>query len=63
MAMKKKPKTKKNKSLKISQMSQEEFRDLVEQRMDRKKLQKMFGDPKDGGLLKYLRKTGQIPPA
>jgi hypothetical protein len=63
MAIKKKPKTKKNKSLKISQMSQQEFRDLVEQRMDRKKLQKMFGDPKDGGLLKHLRKTGQIPPA
>jgi hypothetical protein len=56
MAIKKKPKTKKNESLKISQMSQQEFRDLVEQRMDKKKLDKMF--PKQGDLLRWLRESG-----
>ena len=56
MAIKKKPATKKNKSLKISQMSQQEFRDLVEQRMDKKKLDKMF--PKQGDLLRWLRESG-----
>jgi hypothetical protein len=56
MAIKKKPKTKKNKSLKISQMSQQDFRDLVEQRMDKKKLDKMF--PKQGDFLRWLRESG-----
>ena len=56
MAIKKKPKTKNNKSLKISQMSQQDFRDLVEQRMDKKKLDKMF--PKQGDLLRWLRESG-----
>jgi hypothetical protein len=56
MAIKKKPATKKNESLKISQMSQQEFRDLVEQRMDKKKLDKMF--PKQGDLLRWLRESG-----
>jgi hypothetical protein len=56
MAIKKKPTTKKNESLKISQMSQQEFRDLVEQRMDKKKLDKMF--PKQGDLLRWLRESG-----
>jgi hypothetical protein len=56
MAIKKKPKTKKNESLKISQMSQQEFRDLVEQRMDKKKLDKMF--PQQGDLLRWLRESG-----
>jgi hypothetical protein len=56
MAIKKKPTTKKNGSLKISQMSQQEFRDLVEQRMDKKKLDKMF--PKQGDLLRWLRESG-----
>ena len=56
MAIKKKPKTKNNKSLKISQMSQQDFRDLVEQRMDKKKLDKMF--PKQGDFLRWLRESG-----
>ena len=56
MAIKKKPKTKKNESLKISQMSQEEFRALVESQMDRKKLDKMF--PNKGDLLRWLRESG-----
>jgi len=37
-------------------MSQQEFRDLVEQRMDKKKLDKMF--PKQGDLLRWLRESG-----
>ena len=56
MAIKKKPKNKKNESLKISQMSQEEFRALVESQMDRKKLDKMF--PNKGDLLRWLRESG-----
>ena len=56
MAIKKRPNTKKNKSLKISQMSQQDFRDLVEQRMDKKKLDKMF--PNKGDFLRWLRESG-----
>ena len=56
MASRKKPNTKKNQSLKISQMSQEEFRALVESQMDRKKLDKMF--PNKGDLLRWLRESG-----
>jgi hypothetical protein len=45
-------------SLKIAQepMSQGDFRGLVEQRMDRKKLNKMF--PNQGDFLRWLKQSG-----
>ena len=54
-----KKKKKGRNALKIAQLSQQDFRDMVEQNMDRKKLNKMFGPPSQGGLLRYLRETGQ----
>jgi arsenate reductase-like glutaredoxin family protein len=53
-----KKKKKGRNALKIAQepMSQGDFRDLVEQRMDRKKLDKMF--PKQGDFLRWLKKSG-----
>jgi len=53
-----KKKKKGRNSLKIAQtpMSQGDFRDLVEQRMDRKKLDKMF--PKQGDFLRWLKQSG-----
>ena len=56
MAFPKKSKKKNNDSLKISQMSQQEFRRLVESKMDQKKLKKMF--PNQGDLLRWLRESG-----
>ena len=45
-------------SLKIAQgpMSQEDFRELVGQRMDRKKMDKMF--PNQGDFLRWLKQSG-----
>jgi len=53
-----KKKKKGRNALKIAQepMSQGDFRDLVEQRMDRKKLEKMF--PKQGDMLRWLKQSG-----
>ena len=53
-----KKKKKGRNALKIAQgpMSQGDFRDLVEQRMDRKKLDKMF--PKQGDFLRWLKQSG-----
>ena len=53
-----KKKKKGRNALKIAQepMSQGDFRDLVEQRMDRKKLDKMF--PNQGDFLRWLKKSG-----
>jgi len=53
-----KKKKKGRNSLKIAQtpMSQGDFRDLVEQRMDRKKLDKMF--PNQGDFLRWLKQSG-----
>ena len=53
---KKKTKTKGRDSLRISQMSQEEFRERVEAQMTRKKLDKLF--PKQGDMLRWLRESG-----
>jgi hypothetical protein len=53
---KKKTKTKGRDSLRISQMSQEEFREKVEAQMTRKKLDKLF--PKQGDMLRWLRESG-----
>ncbi|MEK9983993.1 MAG: hypothetical protein VW879_04555 [Opitutae bacterium] len=63
-----KRKTQKNKgrnALTISQamqgpaMSQDFFRMLVESRMDKRRLNEMFGPPEQKGLLRYLKETGQ----
>ena len=53
-----KKKKKGRNSLKIAQgpMSQEDFRELVGQRMDRKQLDKMF--PKQGDYLRWLKQSG-----
>lgn len=40
-------------------MSQDFFRMLVESRMDKRKLNEMFGPPSQRGLLRYLKETGQ----
>ena len=40
-------------------MSQDFFRMLVESRMDKRKLNEMFGPPEQRGLLRYLKQTGQ----
>ena len=53
-----KKKKKGRNALKIAQesMSQQDFRDLVEQRMDRKKMDKMF--PNQGDFLRWLKQSG-----
>ena len=40
-------------------MSQDFFRMLVESRLDKKRLNELFGPPSQRGLLRYLKETGQ----
>ena len=60
-----KKKTKRD-DLKIAQLSQEEFRDMVERKMDAKQYERLFQQGTlrrvKNPLLDYIRRTGFYPP-
>ena len=57
---------KKRDDLKIAQLSQEEFRDMVERKMDAKQYERLFQQGTlrrvKYPLLDYIRRTGFYPP-
>ncbi len=59
-------KKKKRDDLKIAQLSQEEFRDMVERKMDAKQYERLFQQGTlrrvKNPLLDYIRRTGFYPP-
>jgi len=64
--MKRISKNKKRDDLKIAQLSQEEFRDMVERKMDAKQYERLFQQGTlrrvKNPLLDYIRRTGFYPP-
>ena len=64
--MKRISKNKKRNDLKIAQLSQEEFRDMVERKMDAKQYERLFQQGTlrrvKNPLLDYIRRTGFYPP-
>ena len=64
--MKRISKNKKRDDLKIAQLSQEEFRDMVERKMDAKQYERLFQQGTlrrvKKPLLDYIRRTGFYPP-
>ena len=59
-------KSKKRDGLKIAQLSQEEFRDMVERQMDAKQYERLYQQGilrrVKNPLLDYIRRTGFYPP-
>ena len=62
----KKKQSKKRDGLKIAQLSQEEFRDMVERQMDAKQYERLYQQGTlrrvKYPLLDYIRRTGFYPP-
>ena len=62
----KKKQAKKRDGLKIAQLSQEEFRDMVERQMDAKQYERLYQQGilrrVKNPLLDYIRRTGFYPP-